>query len=152
MADHGGRIFDNPNIVFTSNKVGIKIDDGVSAQDAKATLPVDSYIQRGFVLYIIYRRTRCCLMSDPDEFFIGWQGKAPEKTGKFIRSRSLALVITGVAIALVLALLQQTIGRAWFEFGNVRTFNGILVESPVPMLLTESPDEQSGESVRDPPA
>jgi hypothetical protein len=91
-------------------------------------------------------------MSEPDdtgneEFFIGWQGKAPEKTGRFLRGRLVAAIFVTLVAGLAFAGLQRTIGKAWFEYGNIREFSGLLVKSPVPMLLTESPDEQSGESV-----
>jgi len=81
------------------------------------------------------------------EFFIGWQGKAPPATGRYLRKSLLGFGIGAVALAALFAGMQQTIGRAWFEFGNVKEFQGILMQSPVPMLVTDEPDETSGESV-----
>lgn len=82
-----------------------------------------------------------------DEFFIGWQGKAPPATARFLKNRTILFGVSAFVLALLFAGLQQTIGKAWFEFGNVREFQGLLVESPVPMLITNEADEQSGESV-----
>jgi hypothetical protein len=82
-----------------------------------------------------------------EEFFIGWQGKTPEQGAKYLRKVALAAFIAVAAIAIALAVFQQTIARAWFEFGNVRVFKGLLVASPVPMLLANERDETSGESV-----
>ena len=82
-----------------------------------------------------------------EEFFIGWQGKAPPNGAKFLRKAVLVILISVAAIAIGLAVSQQTISRAWFEFGNAREFKGVLVESPVPMLLADERDKTSGESV-----
>lgn len=87
------------------------------------------------------------MSAQQEEFFIGWQGKAPEKTGKFLRQRIILIAIIALGAAAVLAVLQQTMIKAWFEYGDIKEFHGLLVESPVPMLLTEQPDDQSGESV-----
>jgi uncharacterized membrane protein len=71
-----------------------------------------------------------------DEFFIGWQGKAPPKTGSYLKG----LVILGLAIVLVVAvlvpMLQGTVAQdATFDFGNHQEFSGVLVKDPVPMLV-----------------
>ena len=71
-----------------------------------------------------------------DEFFIGWQGKAPPKTGSYLKG----LVVLGLAIVLVVAvlvpMLQGTVAQdATFDFGNHQEFSGVLVKDPVPMLV-----------------
>ena len=71
-----------------------------------------------------------------EEFFIGWQGKAPEKTGRFLKMLTVAAVVIAVGVAAVLPALQRTVSEdARFEFGNLREFSGILVKEPVPMLI-----------------
>lgn len=89
------------------------------------------------------------MSSEPssEEFFIGWQGKAPPQTGRFLRGRIVLILVATLVLGAILAASQGTIGRAWFQFGDVREFHGLLVREPVPMLLTESPDPESGESV-----
>ncbi|MEM8954880.1 MAG: hypothetical protein AAGD22_12070 [Verrucomicrobiota bacterium] len=79
-----------------------------------------------------------------EEFFIGWQGRAPVGVRGFLRKRALGLIVLGLAMAGVLALMQGTLGRAFFEFGNVKTFSGVLLKEPVPMLVADEPDETSG--------
>lgn len=70
-----------------------------------------------------------------EEFFIGWQGKAPEKTGKFLKRRVVMALVAVLAIGAGSAALQGTIGKGRFDFGNVQEFKGVLVKDPVPTLL-----------------
>jgi len=70
-----------------------------------------------------------------DEFYIGWEDKAPRGHAKQIRR---VVVLLGVAILLagvVFARSQHLIGAATFEWGNVREFTGVLRCSPYPHLL-----------------
>jgi uncharacterized membrane protein len=74
-----------------------------------------------------------------EEFFIGWQGKAPEKTGKFLKALSITCVLVAVGMAAALPALQKTVSQeAVFDYGNVQEFSGIMVEDPVPMLVGET--------------
>jgi uncharacterized membrane protein len=71
-----------------------------------------------------------------DEFFIGWQGKAPPETAAYLKG----IVGLGLGIVLVLAvlapILQETVSDdASFDYGNHREFSGVLVKDPVPMLV-----------------
>ena len=71
-----------------------------------------------------------------EEFFIGWQGKAPEKTDKFLKALSITCVLVAVGMAAALPALQKTVSQeAVFDYGNVQEFSGIMVEDPVPMLV-----------------
>jgi hypothetical protein len=71
-----------------------------------------------------------------DEFFIGWQGKAPPKTGKFLRGWTiLGLCIVAVVAAIVPWLQQGVAKDASFDYGNLQEFTGVLVKDPVPMLV-----------------
>ncbi len=82
-----------------------------------------------------------------EEFFIGWQGKAPEAMGRFLRGKTILLLILAALIAGAAAIWQGTIGKAYFEFGKVRDFSGILLNEPVPMLVANQADETSGAAV-----
>ncbi|NNC88423.1 MAG: hypothetical protein HKN82_08200 [Akkermansiaceae bacterium] len=74
-----------------------------------------------------------------DEFFIGWQGKAPEKTGKFLKRLTIAGLAAVLGLAVALPALQDTVSDdASFDFGNLRLFEGILVAEPVPMLVSDA--------------
>lgn len=73
-----------------------------------------------------------------DEFFIGWQGKVPEQTGRFLKRGVIAALLVVAALAAALPALQRTVSEdARFEFGNVEEFKGILVKDPVPILVSE---------------
>jgi hypothetical protein len=70
-----------------------------------------------------------------DEFYIGWQEKAPARTGRTVRLTVAALLLVGLLSAVAVALSQRTIGRAVFEWGQVKEFSGVLKAEPVPHLL-----------------
>ena len=71
-----------------------------------------------------------------EEFFIGWQGKAPEKTGRFLKGITLVLIVTVLVLAAVVPSLQETVAKdANFDFGKETAFEGILLKNPVPMLI-----------------
>lgn len=71
-----------------------------------------------------------------DEFFIGWQGKAPEKTGKFLKVLTIVSLVIAVGVAAALPAFQKTVSQdAKFDYGNVQEFRGVLVKDPVPMLI-----------------
>ena len=73
-----------------------------------------------------------------EEFFIGWQGKAPEKTGRFLKKLTIVTALGAVAIAAALPALQQSVSEdARFDYGNLQDFSGILVKDPVPMLISD---------------
>jgi hypothetical protein len=70
-----------------------------------------------------------------DEFYIGWEDKAAPGIGRFIRKIVCLLLAVGLGGALVLAARQHTIGLSVFEWGNVKSFSGILKLAPYPHLL-----------------
>ncbi len=75
-----------------------------------------------------------------DEFYIGWEDHAPAG-----HSRSIRRLVAGV-FALVLAagagfgVAQRLIGRAQFEWGQVRDFRGTLYVDPYPHLVLARPE------------
>ena len=80
-----------------------------------------------------------------DEFFIGWQPKAPRGIGQFVRGRTTVIVLAVLVFAGLLAALQGTIGTA--HWGDVLEFSGILVKDPTAVLVADQPDDESGASV-----
>ena len=70
-----------------------------------------------------------------DEFYIGWQDKAPPRTGRTVRRVVVMVIAVALALGLAAAFSQRTIGRAVFEWGQVKEFTGVLRSSPVPHLL-----------------
>ena len=71
-----------------------------------------------------------------DDFYIGWEDRAPAVIGRRVRLVILGLFLIVVALALALPAAQRTIGRAVFEWGTIRSFSGTLQLEPYPHLLT----------------
>ena len=76
---------------------------------------------------------------DGCEFFIGWQAKPPRGIARFVLRLSCALGAGAVILGLAFAAQQQTLARAWYEFGTVREFPGVLLKGQPPVLLCEPP-------------
>ena len=74
-----------------------------------------------------------------DEFYIGWEDKAPPGVGSRVRRTVILLLALVVALGLALALAQRTIGVSVFEWGKVKSFSGVLKSQPYPHLLVRRP-------------
>ena len=71
-----------------------------------------------------------------DEFFIGWQGKAPPETGSYLKALVVFGFVVLLAVAVLVPMLQETVAEdATFDYGKHQEFTGILVRDPVPMLV-----------------
>ncbi|MGH7595225.1 MAG: hypothetical protein ACREOI_02685 [bacterium] len=80
------------------------------------------------------------------EFYIGYLPKAPAGLGKLMR-RVIILLLSVAAISVVILILnQKPFYPSVFEFGNARTFEGIIKEHPYPTLLVARPGEADGMS------
>lgn len=78
-------------------------------------------------------------MTSEDEFYIGWENKAPGKLGTMMRRAVMALLIVSAITACALVVFQHTIGTSVFEWGQVKEFTGILQAAPYPHLLVQRP-------------
>ena len=58
-----------------------------------------------------------------DEFYIGWEEKAPAGVGSRVRWAVILLLALVVALGVVLALAQRGIGVSVFEWGKVKSFS-----------------------------
>lgn len=75
-----------------------------------------------------------------DEFYIGWQEKAPPGISRFLKRVVPLIVLAGLsAIVVVFLGSRDAFAPSVFEFGNVQTFEGILSEHPYPTLLVDRP-------------
>ena len=74
-----------------------------------------------------------------DEFYIGWQDKAPATIGCRVRRAVALLLLTTFVLGAGLALTQRTIGVSVFEWGKVKEFTGVLKAQPYPHLLVRRP-------------
>jgi len=83
-------------------------------------------------------------MNSTDEFYIGWQGKAPNAIALHVRRTVILLLLLAPLLGVLLVLAQRTIGKAVFEWGTIKTFSGILQARPYPHLLVARPGESEG--------
>ena len=75
------------------------------------------------------------------EFYVGYLPKAPQTIARFVRRIVLGLGLLAVSVALVLVLGQMPFANSAFEFGKLRTFEGIIETRPYPTLLVARPGE-----------
>jgi hypothetical protein len=81
-----------------------------------------------------------------DEFYIGWEDKAPATIGSRVRRAVALLLLTAFVLGAGLALTQKTIGISVFEWGKVKEFSGILKGQPYPHLLVLRPGSSAGQA------
>ena len=74
-----------------------------------------------------------------DEFYIGWEDKAPPGIGKTVRKAVIGLLILALLVPVTLAISQHMIGSSVFEWGTVKKFSGVLKLQPYPHLLVARP-------------
>ena len=73
-----------------------------------------------------------------DDFYIGWEDKAPASHGRTAR-RFVAVILPLVLLAgFCLAVSQRLIGAAFFEWGTVKEFTGTLHVDPYPHLIVRA--------------
>jgi hypothetical protein len=70
-----------------------------------------------------------------DDFYIGWEGKAPASHGRVTRRAVLAMLAIVLVAGAGFAASQRLIGTAFFEWGNVKEFSGVLRPDPYPHLV-----------------
>jgi len=79
-----------------------------------------------------------------DEFYIGWEAKAAPGIGKTVRTAVVIVLTLALLAPVVLAVSQRMIGASVFEWGNHKSFSGILQTSPYPHLLVPRPGNVDG--------
>lgn len=79
-----------------------------------------------------------------DEFYIGWEAKAALGIGKMVRKAVGVVVALALLAPVVLAVSQRMIGVSVFEWGNHKTFAGVLQTTPYPHLLVPRPGIADG--------
>lgn len=82
-------------------------------------------------------------MSDPkesnEEFYVGYLPTAPTGLARFLRGRILVLLLVVLGMAALLSAVQSRFSKAVFEFGETRTFEGWIEETPFPTLAVPRP-------------
>lgn len=74
-----------------------------------------------------------------NDLYIGWQERAPTRHARFLKRWVPLLVGMALAVSAVLVTTQEGFYPSVFEFGEVRTFEGMISEQPYPMLLVARP-------------
>ena len=70
-----------------------------------------------------------------DDFYIGWEDKAPVSHARATRRFVQAVLIVVLLAGLGFASSQRLIGVAFFEWGQVKEFTGLLRAEPYPHLV-----------------
>lgn len=85
-------------------------------------------------------------MKPSEEFYIGWQNNAPAGIRSSVRKSILFLCAFTLALAILLAFAQRSIGVAVFEWGTHKIFTGTLHTSPYPHLSLNQPGFSAAQS------
>ena len=73
-------------------------------------------------------------MQNKENFFVGWKDEVPRANYSFIKNILVALFIAIPLLTLVVVKFQKKFNDHKFELGNVKPFEGIYHEKPVPIL------------------
>ncbi len=71
-----------------------------------------------------------------DAFFVGYTGVVPAAHRGRLRTFVLTALAATAIVAGAAALLQAPVDPGTFEYGELRDFEGVIVEEPVPHLVT----------------
>jgi len=74
---------------------------------------------------------------ESDELYVGYLPAAPPRVARFVRRLVPALLVTALAVAALVAVLQAPFARGVFEFGSPRSVRGTLIERPYPLLVED---------------
>ncbi|MDX2047978.1 MAG: hypothetical protein SFU87_14400 [Chitinophagaceae bacterium] len=69
-----------------------------------------------------------------NEFYIGWQPKAPDGFSKHTRKVIVILLVAVTGAGIMLAVFQKKFATGNFGFGKLTEVKGIYSDQPVPML------------------
>lgn len=80
----------------------------------------------------------------PSEFYIGYLPKMPTGISKVMRPFVALLLVLGIVFAIFFLVGQKPFAKSFFEFGNVKDYEGTIQAQPVPFLLIEKATTNSG--------
>lgn len=78
-----------------------------------------------------------------DEFYVGYQPHAPDKTSKTIIRTVILLGLIMIVVSALIALSQRKFSGGVFEYGKLTTMEGVLSFDPVPNLRIRNGNESS---------
>ena len=76
-----------------------------------------------------------------NDFYVGYLPKAPTALARFVRRVIIVLGLLAVTTALVLVVGQMPFANSAFEYGRMRSLEGVVVTQPFPTLLVARPGE-----------
>lgn len=76
-----------------------------------------------------------------NDFYVGYLPKAPPALAQFVRRVIVLIGFIALAAALALVTAQMPFAKSAFEYGKMRTFEGIIETRPYPTLLVARPGE-----------
>lgn len=79
-------------------------------------------------------------LAEMKEFYIGWQARMAADLARRLRA---AVIPAAVSIPLIIAMIvwfQNPVDRGRYEFGVVKSFEGVIYETPIPRLRLEAAD------------
>lgn len=75
------------------------------------------------------------------EFYVGYLTVAPPQLAAFLRTRVAVLIVVALAVAVALTVAHGLFGAGQFEYGVVRSFEGMIVARPYPLLSVTRPGQ-----------
>lgn len=79
------------------------------------------------------------------DFYVGYLPKAPTALARFVRRVIVALGLIAITAALVLVVGQMPFANSAFEYGKLRTLEGVIATRPFPTLLVARPGQTGQE-------
>lgn len=79
-----------------------------------------------------------------DDFYIGYMPEAPSAVASHARRFIVGLLVGVAAMAAAIAVAQRPFAVAFFDFGQPRTYEGVLEMWPHPMLRVDRPGDAAG--------
>ena len=76
-----------------------------------------------------------------NDFYVGYLPKAPTALARFVRRVIIMLGLLAVTTSLVLVVGQMPFANSAFEYGRMRSLEGVVVTQPFPTLLVARPGE-----------
>ena len=76
-----------------------------------------------------------------NDFYVGYLPKAPIALARFVRKVVIVLGLLAVTAAVRSLVGQMPFENSAFEYGTVRSFAGVVVTKPFPILLVARPGD-----------
>jgi hypothetical protein len=78
------------------------------------------------------------------EFYIGYLPEMPKGIARVVRPLVGLLLILGITLSILFLVGQKPFADSFFEFGNIKDFEGTIQAQPIPFLLIEKAEKNNG--------